>query len=74
MENIPPRQMPIQISKEEIDIINDIRRIDFGKISLTVHNGAMISKEVTTITKVTKNKNNAEIEADCGRPVKREDH
>lgn len=57
MEIIPPRQLPLQISPEEIEIINDIRRINFGKVTVTVQNGVIVSKEVTTITKNMKGKN-----------------
>lgn len=57
MENIPLRQLPIQISQEEIEIINDIRKIDFGRITVNVQNGVIISKEVTTIVKNSRNKN-----------------
>lgn len=58
MENIPSRQMPIKISNEEIEIINDIRRVDFGRVALSVQNGVIISKEVTVIAKFCKCKNN----------------
>lgn len=58
MENIPSRQMPIQISNEEIEIINDIRRIDFGKVALSIQNGVIISKEITVVTKFCRHKNN----------------
>lgn len=57
-ENIPSRQMPIQISNEEIEIINDIRRVDFGKVSLSIQNGVIINKEVTVVTKFCKCKDN----------------
>lgn len=57
MENIPPRQLPIQISQEEIEIINDIRKIDFGRVNVCVQNGVIVSKEVTTITKNNKHRN-----------------
>lgn len=59
MENIPSRQMPIQISNEEIEIINDIRRVDFGKVTLSIQNGVIVNKEVTVITKFFKSKNNS---------------
>lgn len=73
MDNVPLRPLPIQISKEEIEIINDIRSIDFGRISLTIQNGTMISKEITTITKMIKNKqNNSSIGAGCDQSRKRE--
>lgn len=58
MENIPSRQMPIQISNEEIEIINDIRRVDFGRVTLCIQNGVIVSKEVTVIKKICKYKNN----------------
>lgn len=58
MENIPSRQMPIQISNEEIEIINDIRRVDFGRVTLCIQNGVIISKEVTIVKKFCKCKNN----------------
>lgn len=57
MENIPLRQMPIQISQEEIEILNDIRRINFGKVAVCIQNGVIVSKEVTEITKNNKHKN-----------------
>ena len=50
--------MPIQISNEEIEIINDIRRVDFGRVTLSIQNGVIVSKEVTVITKFCKCKNN----------------
>lgn len=74
MENIPPRQMPIQISKEEIEIINDIRRIDFGRISLVIQNGRVISKELTTIIKINKNKNNGANGAGCDKLKRGEEY
>lgn len=58
MENIQPRQLPIQISPDEIEIINDIRRMDFGKVIVSIQNGVIVSKEVTIITKTNRNKNN----------------
>ena len=70
MENIPFRPFAIQISNEEIEIINDIRRIDFGKVSLTVQNGRMICKEVTIVAKMNKAKNNSSSGAGCDKPMK----
>lgn len=58
MENIPVRQMPIQISNEEIEIINDIRRVDFGKVTLAIQNGVIVNKEVTVVTKFNRNRSN----------------
>lgn len=57
METIPPRQLPLQISPEEIEIINDIRRLNFGRVTVYVQNGVIVSKEVTTVTKNNKHKN-----------------
>jgi len=54
----PPRKELTQISEQEREIINDIRRIDFGKIVVHVQDGVIVSKEVTVITKNNKNKNN----------------
>ena len=51
------RPAPIQISEEEIGIINDIRKMDFGKITVSIQNGVIVSKEVTIITKTKRNKN-----------------
>lgn len=56
MENIHPRQLPLQILPEEIEIINDIRSLNFGKVTVSVQNGVIVSKEVTTVTKNGKNK------------------
>lgn len=72
-ENNSFRQLPIEISKEEIEIINDIRQIDFGKISLTIQNGRVIVKEVTSVIKMFK-KNNGSNGAGCGKLKKYEDH
>ena len=58
MENIPPKQLPLQILPEEIEIINDIRKLNFGKVTVTVQNGTIISKEVTMVTKNNQHKNN----------------
>lgn len=72
MENIPSRQMPIQISNDEIEIINDIRRVDFGKVTLSIQNGTIVSKEVSVINKFFRNKNNNNVgknNADTPKPI-----
>lgn len=51
-----PGQNLIQISQEEIDILNDVRGLRHGRINLFIQDGAIISKEVTKI--VRRNKNN----------------
>lgn len=58
MENIPPKQVLLQILPEEIEIINDIRKLNFGKVTVIVQNGVIMSKEVTMITKNNRGKNN----------------
>lgn len=55
MQHVSSRPLPIQISNEEIEIINDIRDIDFGKICLNIQNGVVVCKEVTILTKMSKN-------------------
>ena len=51
-----PGQNLIQISQEEIDILNDIRGLRYGRINLSIQDGIIISKEVTKI--IRRNKNN----------------
>lgn len=51
-----PGQNLIQISQEEIDILNDVRGLRYGRINLFIQDGTIISKEVTKIIK--RNKNN----------------
>lgn len=46
------------ISPEEIDIINDIRGLDFGRITVFIQNGVVVSKEITKVVKNHKNNNN----------------
>lgn len=46
------------ISPEEIDIINDIRGLDFGRITVFIQNGVIVSKEITKVVKNHKNHNN----------------
>ncbi|MCX6813318.1 MAG: DUF2292 domain-containing protein [Candidatus Azambacteria bacterium] len=50
--------MLLQILPEEIEIINDIRKLNFGKVTVVVQNGVIMSKEVTMITKNNGGKNN----------------
>lgn len=51
-----PGQNLIQISQEEIDILNDVRGLRHGKINLFIQDGIIITKEVTKI--IRRNKNN----------------
>ncbi len=51
-----PGQNLIQISQEEIDILNEVRGLRYGRINLFIQDGTIVSKEVTKIIK--RNKNN----------------
>lgn len=61
MENQPienlPKQRLSQISGEEIDIINDIRELDFGRINIIIQDGVVVSKEITKIIRNGRNRN-----------------
>jgi hypothetical protein len=52
-----PRPELTQISEEERCIINDIRRMVHGRITVFIQDGNIISKEVTTTTKNFRKKN-----------------
>lgn len=52
-----PRPELTQISEEERCIINDIRRMIHGRITVFIQDGNIISKEVTTTTKNFRRKN-----------------
>ena len=56
-----PKQRLSQISQEEIDIINDIREMNFGRINIIIQDGVVASKEITKIVRNGKgrNRNNA---------------
>ncbi len=45
-----------QISEEEREIINSIRKMNFGRIVISIQNGNIVNKEVTIITKNNKRK------------------
>ena len=53
-----PKQRLSQISQEEIDIINDIRELGFGRINIIIQDGVIVSKEITKVVKRNKNRNN----------------
>ena len=53
-----PKQRLSQISREEIDIINDIRELNFGRINIIIQDGVVVSKEITKIVRNGKNRNN----------------
>jgi len=43
--------------REEVDVINDIRGLGFGKITITIQDGVIISKEITKTVRVQRNNN-----------------
>jgi len=49
-----PKQRLSQISQEEVDIINDIRELNFGRINIIIQDGVVITKEVTKIIRNSK--------------------
>ncbi len=56
-ENLPPKEKLSQISREEVDVINDIRGLNFGKVTVTIQDGVIISKEITKSVRVQRNNN-----------------
>ena len=54
---MPPKEKVSQISREEVDVINDIRELGFGKITITIQDGVIISKEITKTVRVQRNNN-----------------
>ena len=57
MEN-QQKQRLSQISRDEVDIVNDIRELGFGRINIVIQDGVVISKEITKVIKRSKNRNN----------------
>ena len=54
---MPPKEKVSQILREEVDVINDIRGLGFGKITITIQDGVIISKEITKTVRVQRNNN-----------------
>lgn len=52
-----PKQRLSQISQEEVDIINDIREMNFGRINIIIQDGVVITKEITKIVRNSKGRN-----------------
>ena len=52
-----PKQRLSQISQEEVDIINDIRELDFGRVNIIIQDGVVVSKEITKIVRNGKGRN-----------------
>ena len=57
MNEIPKEKLS-QISKDEVDVINDIRGLNFGRINIIIQDGVIVSKEITRVVKRSKNRNN----------------
>ena len=57
MENQPKEKLS-QISRDEVDVVNDIRGLDFGRINIIIQDGVIMSKEITKVVRRNKNRNN----------------
>ena len=57
MEN-QQRQKLSQISRDEVDVINDIRELNFGRINIIIQDGVIMSREITRVVRRNKNRNN----------------
>ena len=55
--NESPKEKLSQISRDEINVINDIRDLNFGKINIVIQDGVIVSKEITRVIKRSKNRN-----------------
>ena len=56
IENQPTQRLS-QISQEEVDIINNIRELGFGRINIIIQDGVVVSKEITKIVRNGKGRN-----------------
>lgn len=56
MEN-QPKQKLSQISRDEVDVINDIRELNFGRINIVIQDGVIMNKEITKVVRSGKNRN-----------------
>jgi len=56
--NQPPQKFPFHITQDEIDVINELRKLNFGRILINVQNGVIVSMEITQIKKNQKRNNN----------------
>ena len=46
-----PKQKLSQISQDEVDVINDIRELNFGRINIIIQDGVIMSKEITRVVR-----------------------
>jgi len=51
------KQKLSQISRDEVDVINDIRELSFGRINIVIQDGVVVSKEITRVIKRSRNRN-----------------
>ena len=51
------KQKLSQISRDEVDVINDIRELNFGRINIIIQDGVIMSKEITKVVRSGKNRN-----------------
>lgn len=51
------KQKLSQISRDEVDVINDIRELNFGRINIIIQDGVIMSKEITRVVRSGKNRN-----------------
>jgi hypothetical protein len=56
--NESPKEKLSQISRDEVDVINDIRELSFGRINIVIQDGVIVSKEITRVVRNNKNRNN----------------
>ena len=56
MNEIPKEKLS-QISRDEVDVVNDIRELNFGRINIVIQDGVIVSKEITRVVKNGKNRN-----------------
>ncbi|MCK5387096.1 MAG: DUF2292 domain-containing protein [Gammaproteobacteria bacterium] len=54
------KQKLSQISRDEVDVINDIRELSFGRINIVIQDGVVVSKEITRVIKRSRNRNSGQ--------------
>ena len=54
------KQKLSQISRDEVDVINDIRELNFGRINIVIQDGVVVSKEITRVIKRSRNRNSGQ--------------
>lgn len=54
-----PKQRLSQISRDEVDVINDIRELNFGRINIVIQDGVIVNKEITKVVKNVRGRNSS---------------